>query len=129
MTPPQASVMAPEATGDDGSLGSAMEPAAQSKPRKRKKSRPLRPPPPSSMEGKPTKWKKVASSSTAAGPATPSPPSGGDSSGDGQQQLAAGDGQQQRGKPRVVWSEELHDIFLKAYNILGEGSTLSLLMC
>ena len=53
-------------------------------------------------------------------PATPSPPSGGDSS---------GDGQQQRGKPRVVWSEELHDIFLKAYNILGEGSTLSLLMC
>ena len=120
MTPPQASVMAPEATGDDGSLGSAMEPAAQSKPRKRKKSRPLRPPPPSSMEGKPTKWKKVASSSTATGPATPSPPSGGDSS---------GDGQQQRGKPRVVWSEELHDIFLKAYNILGEGSTLSLLMC
>ena len=112
--------MAPEATGDDGSLGSAMEQAAQSKPRKRKKSRPLRPPPPSSMEGKPTKWKKVASSSTATGPATPSPPSGGDSS---------GDGQQQRGKPRVVWSEELHDIFLKAYNILGEGSTLSLLMC
>uniref|UniRef100_K3XSG5 HTH myb-type domain-containing protein n=1 Tax=Setaria italica TaxID=4555 RepID=K3XSG5_SETIT len=104
--------MAPEANGgvvNGGSSTICMEAERNKKPRKRKKS---------------------GSSHSAAETATSSSlPSAGDGNGGAGQQRRqlAGEGQQQqqqlhRGKPRVIWTPELHNIFLKAYNALGEDA-------
>ncbi|CAL4963951.1 unnamed protein product [Urochloa decumbens] len=101
--------MSPEANGSDGNGGSsAMDAAPNKKPRKRKKSR--------------------SSSSSAARSATSSSslPTDCDGGGGGQQRQPAVVVQQQqqlhRGKPRVVWTPELHDVFLKACDVLGKDA-------
>ncbi|CAL4950226.1 unnamed protein product [Urochloa decumbens] len=104
------SAMAPETNGSDGNGGSsAMDAAPNKKPRKRKKSR--------------------SSSSSAVRSATSSSslPTDGDGGGGGQQRQPAVvvvQQQQQlhRGKQRVVWTPELHDVFLKACDVLGKDA-------
>ncbi|CAO2208011.1 unnamed protein product [Urochloa humidicola] len=104
--------MTPEANGGDGNNGgsSAMDAAAPNKkPSKRKKSK--------------------SSSSSAARSATSSsslPTDGDGNGGGGQQRQPAVVVQQQqqfhRGKQRVVWTPELHDVFLKACDVLGKDA-------
>lgn len=72
---------------------------------------------------KPRKRKKSRTSISAADDTTVTASSSLHSDGDGN---GAGQLQQlHRGKPRVVWTPELHGKFLKAYNTLGEGNTRS----
>ncbi|CAO2192782.1 unnamed protein product [Urochloa humidicola] len=107
--------MAPEANGgDDGNGGcSAMKAAENKKPRKRKKSR-------SSSSS--------AGSRSRSGTSSSSLPTDGDGNGGGGQQrqppVVVVQQQQQlhRGKPRVVWTTQLHGEFLKACDSLGKDA-------
>ncbi|CAO2180128.1 unnamed protein product [Urochloa humidicola] len=102
--------MAPEANGEGGNGGSsAMEAAENKKPRKRKKSR--------------SSSSSVTRSATSS---SSSMPTDGDGNGGQQRQPPAVVVQQQqqlhRGKPRVVWTADLHAVFLEAYDALGKDA-------